>query len=228
MVNIDQKGLAAAIDHTLLTPTATRQDIERHCDQAVEYGFHAVCINSRWVDLAADRLQGTGVKVATVVDFPLGAASTDVKVAHVRQAIFDGADEVDMVADLAALVEGDSKYILAQLRSVVKVCRAMRPSVILKVIIETAALTVEQKRFACRVVQMAGADFIKTSTGLHPAGGATVEDVALLKAEAPNCKIKASGGISTLEQAVAMLDAGADRIGTSSAITIIQQLADRR
>ncbi|MDH7598693.1 MAG: deoxyribose-phosphate aldolase [Sedimentisphaerales bacterium] len=227
MLRIDQKTLAAAIEHTLLLPTATGDQIERHCEQAIEYGFHGVCINSRWIDLAADKLQGTGVKAVTVVDFPLGASSTEVKVANVRQAIFEGADEVDMVADLAAIVEGDSKYILAQLRSVMRVCRAMRPSVILKVIIETAALTNEQKRFACRVAQMAGVDFIKTSTGLHPAGGATVEDVALLKSEAPNCKIKASGGISTLEKALAMLEAGADRIGTSSAVQIMQELAGR-
>lgn len=223
MDGIDQRTLAAVMDHTLLVPTATKKDIENHCDQAVEYGFYAVCINSRWVDLAADRLKGTGVKVTAVIDFPFGASSTDVKVAHARQAVFDGADEIDMVADLAALVEGDSRYILAQLRSVLKVCRAIRPAVVLKVIIETAALTVEQKRFACRVAQMAEVDFLKTSTGLHPSGGATVEDITLLKTEAPRCKIKASGGIDNLQKAIAMLQAGADRIGTSHAIDIIEQ-----
>ena len=159
--------------------------------------------------------------------FPLGAESTQIKVAQAKDAIFEGADEIDMVADLAALVEGDSKYLLGQLRSVVKVCKAMRPPVVLKVIIESAALTTDQKLFACRVAEMAGLDFIKTSTGFHPAGGATADDVKLLKAEAPLCKVKASGGIKTASQAIEMLDAGADRIGTSSGVEIIRQCRTR-
>jgi deoxyribose-phosphate aldolase len=183
-----------------------------------------VCLNSRWVNRAVDRLHGSGVKVACVVGFPLGAESTQVKVSQAKDAIFEGADEIDMVADLAALVEGDSRYLLGQLRSVVKVCRAMRPPVLLKVIIESAALTQDQKRFACRVAQMADVDFLKTSTGFHPAGGATVEDVQLLKIEAPRCKIKASGGIKTSQQALSMIQAGADRIGTSSGVQIIEQI----
>ena len=223
MTPTDERQLAATIDHTLLVPTATREDIERLCDEAIEYAFQAVCINSRWVSIAADRLHTSGIKVATVVGFPLGAESTQTKVAHAKDAIFEGADEIDMVADLAALVQGDSKYLLGQLRSAVKVCRAMRPPVLLKVIIETAALTVDQKQFACRVAQMADVDFLKTSTGFHPAGGATVEDVTLLKAEAPRCKVKASGGIKTAQQVLDMLAAGADRIGTSNAVEIIRQ-----
>lgn len=223
MTTIDEKTLAGTIDDTLLIPTATRDQIERHCDEAIEFSFHAVCVNSRWVSTAADRLHSAGVKVVTVIGFPLGADTTQIKLAQAKDAIFEGADEVDMVADLAAIVEGDSKYLLAQLRSVVKICRAMRPPVLLKVIIESAALNTDQKLFACRVAQMADVDFIKTSTGFHPAGGATVEDVKLLKAEAPRCKIKASGGIKTAQQAMAMLQAGADRIGTSSATEIIRQ-----
>ena len=153
----------------------------------------------------------------------MGAESTAIKVAQAKDAIFEGADEIDMVADLAALVEGDSKYLLGQLRSVLKACRAMRPPVVLKVIVESAALTADQKRFACRVAQMAGVDFIKTSTGFHPAGGATVEDVAFLKAEAPQCRIKAAGGIQTARQVLDMLGAGAERIGTSHSVEIIRQ-----
>lgn len=223
MIPTDARQLAAAIDHTLLLPTATREDIERLCDEAIEYGFHAVCVNSRWVSTAADRLHGAGIKVAAVVGFPLGAESTQTKAAHAKDAIFEGADEIDMVADLAALVESDSKYLLGQLQAVLKICRAMRPPVVLKVILETAALTTDQKRFACRVAQMADVDFLKTSTGTHPAGGATVEDVALLRAEAPRCRIKASGGIKTAQQALDMLAAGAERIGTSHAVEIIRQ-----
>jgi deoxyribose-phosphate aldolase len=170
-----------------------------------------------------DRLHQSGIKVVTVVGFPLGAESTSIKVAQAKEAIFEGADEIDVVADLAALVEGDSKYLLGQLRSIIKVCKAMRPPVLLKAIVESAALTVDQKRFACRVAQMAGVDFIKTSTGFHPAGGATVEDVTLLKAEAPQCRIKASGGIRTVKQAIEMLQAGADRIGTSHSVEILRQ-----
>ncbi len=224
MMSIDDRQMASVIDHTLLVPTATSEQIEALCDEAAEYSFHAVCLNSRWVSLAADRLHSSGVKVACVVGFPLGAESTQAKVSQTKDAIFEGADEIDMVADLAALVEGDSKYLLGQLRSVVKVCKAMRPPVLLKLIIESAALTADQKRFACRVAQMADVDFLKTSTGFHPAGGATVEDVQLLKAEAPRCRIKASGGIKTAQQAIEMLQAGADRIGTSSGVAILQEL----
>ncbi len=224
MITLDDKQMAATIDHTLLVPTATTDQIERLCDEAAEFSFHAVCLNSRWVNRAADRLHGSAVKVACVVGFPLGAESTQVKISQAKDAIFEGADEIDMVADLAALVEGDSKYLLGQLRSVVKVCRAMRPPVLLKVIIESAALTPDQKRFACRVAQMADVDFLKTSTGFHTAGGATVEDVQLLKTEAPRCKIKASGGIKTSQQALSMIQAGADRIGTSSGVRIIEQM----
>ncbi|GAG48892.1 unnamed protein product, partial [marine sediment metagenome] len=132
--------------------------------------------------------------------------------------------EIDMVADLAAIIEGDSKYLFGQLKAVLKVCRSMRPKVVLKVIIESAALSREQKIFACRIAQEAGVDFIKTSTGLHPAGGASIEDIKLIKQTAPNCKIKAAGGIKTCKQAIEMLDAGADRLGTSSGVQIINEL----
>jgi deoxyribose-phosphate aldolase len=173
--------------------------------------------------LAAELLAGSKVAVGGVVSLPLGANSTKVKVAQTREAIFAGADEIDMVADLAAIIEGDSRYLLGQLQAVLKVCRSMRPAVVLKVIIESPALSDDQKIFACRIAQQARADFVKTSTGLHPAGGATLEDIKLMRETAPKCKIKAAGGIRTAEQAIEMLAAGAHRIGTSSSVQIIEE-----
>ncbi|GAH54092.1 unnamed protein product, partial [marine sediment metagenome] len=187
------------------------------------YGFYAVSVNPRWVALAAEELHGSKVKVGGVVSLPVGADSTKIKAAAAKDAILAGADEIDMVADLAAIIEGDSRYLLGQLRTVLGVCRSMRPAVVLKVIIESAALSREQKIFACRIAQEAGVDFIKTSTGFHPAGGASIEDIKLIKETAQNCKIKAAGGIKTAKQALEMLNAGADRIGTSSGVQIINE-----
>lgn len=220
--------LAGCIEHTLLSPTATREQIEQLCREAKSCGFHSVCVNPRWVGLAADLLVGSNVAVAGVVSLPLGADSTKVKVAQARDAIFAGAGEIDMVADLASIIEADSKYLFNQLRAVLKVCRSMRPAAVLKVIIESAALTVEQKTFACRVVQDAGADFIETSTGLHPAGGAAADDIALIREAAPRCRIKAAGGITTAQQALEILQAGAHRIGTSSGVQIINEFRAER
>jgi len=221
---MEEKQLAGCIDHTLLDATATKEQIKQLCQEATTYGFHTVCVNGRWVALAAELLAGSKVSVGGVVSLPLGADSTKIKVLQAKEAVFAGADEIDMVADLAAIIEGDSKYLSSQLQSVLKVCRSMRPPVVLKVIIESAALSNEQKIFACRIADEAGVDFIKTSTGLHPAGGATVEDIKLMKETAPNCKIKAAGGIRNLEQALEMLDAGALRIGTSSSVQIMKEL----
>jgi len=220
---MEEKQLAGCIDHTLVDATATKEQIKQLCQEATTYGFHTVCVNGRWVALAAELLAGSKVSVGGVVSLPLGADSTKIKVAQAKEAVFAGADEIDMVADLAAIIEGDSKYLSSQLQSVLKVCRSMRPHVVLKVIIESAALSNEQKIFACRIADEAGVDFIKTSTGLHPAGGATVEDIKLMKETAPNCKIKAAGGIRTLEQALEMLAAGAQRIGTSSGVQIMKE-----
>jgi len=224
VIEVDEKQLAGFIDHTLLEATATEERIKQLCQEAIEYGFHTVCINPRWIPLAAELLHNTKVKVAGVVSLPLGADSTKIKVAQAKDAIFAGADEIDMVADLAAIIEGDWRYLSNQLQAVLKVCRSMRPAVLLKVIIESAALTREQKIFACQIANSCKVDFIKTSTGLHPAGGATVEDVTLIKEAAANCKVKAAGGIKTARQAVEMLQAGAERIGTSSGAQIINEL----
>lgn len=223
-VNISAAEMARHIDHTLLKPEATRQQVLRLCDEAQEHGFWAVCVNGRWVSLAADRLHGSAVKVAAVVSFPLGAETTKIKVAQAKEAIHAGADEIDMVADLAAIIEDDGRYLLRQFQAVLNVCRSMRPPVILKVIIESAALTTEQKIFACRAAERVGVDFVKTSTGLHPAGGATIEDIRLMRETAPCCKVKAAGGIRTAAQALAMLGARAERIGTSYGVQIMREL----
>jgi deoxyribose-phosphate aldolase len=223
---LDEKQLAECIDHTLLSATATSEQIKQLCEEAKTYGFHAVSVNPRWVALAADQLHGSQVAVGGVVSLPLGADSTKIKVAQAREAIFAGADEIDMVADLAAIIEGDSPYLSRQLQAVLKVCRSMRPPVLLKVIIESAALRREQKIFICEIADKCGVDFVKTSTGMNPAGGATVEDIKLMKENAPNCKIKAAGGIRTAKQALEMLEAGADRIGTSSSVEIINEFKE--
>jgi len=216
--------MAGCIDHTLLLPTTTTVHVEQLCEEAKQWGFYAVCVNPRWVPLAADRLSRTNIKVASAISLPLGADATKIKVAQARDAIFAGADEIDMVADLAAIIEEDSRFLLEQFQAVLKVCRQVRPRVLLKVIIESAALTGGQKIFACRIAQQAHVDFVKTSTGMHPAGGATVEDIKLMKEAAPDCMIKAAGGIRTAKQALEMLEAGAVRIGTSSGVRIVNEI----
>lgn len=221
---ISDKELADCIDHTLLSATATSEQIRQLCEEAKSYGFCAVSVNPRWLALAEEQLHGCKVKVGGVVSLPLGADSTKIKVAQAKEAIFAGADEIDMVADLASIIEGDSSYLFKQLYAVLKVCRSMRPAVVLKVIIESAALSQEQKIFACEIAEKIGVDFIKTSTGFHPAGGATVEDIKLMKETAPSCKIKAAGGIRTAKQALEMIEAGAERIGTSYGVQIINEL----
>lgn len=222
MTIADGKQLAACIDHTLLSATATSEQIRQLCEEAKNYGFCAVSVNPRWVAFAAEYLHGSKVKVDGVVSLPSGADTTKIKVAQTKENIFAGADEIDMVADLASIIEGDAGYLSNQLKEVLKVCHSMRPAVTLKVIIESAALTREQIIFACRIAQDVGVDFVKTSTGMHPAGGAKAEDVKLMKETAPNCKIKVAGGIRTAKQAIEMLDAGADRLGTSSGVQIMQ------
>jgi deoxyribose-phosphate aldolase len=223
MTEITKEILASSIDHTLLNPKADQTQIDHLCREAVEHQFCSVCVNPRWVVFAADKLHGSNVKVATVVSFPLGADSTKTKIAQTKEVIFAGADEIDVVADISAIITGDLKYLITQFQGILRVCKAMKPAVITKVIIESAALEWEHKLFACKVAEQAGFDFIKTSTGMHTCGGATVEDVKLIKDTSPACKVKASGGIKTACQAMAMLNTGADRIGTSSSVEIMNQ-----
>ena len=217
----NRKELAGLIDHTLLSATAVRADIERHCVEAIEYGFHSVCILPRWTSAAAEILRGSGVLVDGVAGFPFGTDSARIKAADAEDVIMAGADEVDMVADLASIIEGDRRGLVDDIGAVLKVCRSMRPVVTLKVIIESAALSDEQKILACKVCEELGVDFIKTSTALHPAGGAKVEDVRLMAESAPGCKIKAAGGIKTTQQALEMIAAGASRIGASASVAIV-------
>jgi deoxyribose-phosphate aldolase len=168
-------------------------------------------------------LHGTQVAVGGVVSFPFGNDFTKVKVIQARELILAGADEIDMVADIGVIIEGEEKYLARQFESVLKVCRSMKPKVLLKVIIEAQALTREQKIRICQIADRVGVDFVKTSTGTHHTGGATIDDIKLIKEYAPHCKVKASGGIRTAKQALEMLAAGADRIGTSSSVQIIEQ-----
>lgn len=225
---ISDKEVAGYIDHTLISSDTTSEQIRQLCREADSYGFYAVTVNPRWVDLAADILHRSPVKVDSLVGFPLGADTTRIKVEQARQLVLAGTDEIDMVADLAAIIEADHNYLAGELTAVLKVCRSMKPGVVLKVIIESAALSREQKIFACRICQQAGADFIKTSTSMHPAGGASIEDVQLIRQTAPKCRVKASGGIHTVQDTLDMLRAGADRIGTSRGVDIIEQFKERR
>ncbi len=222
MTAITKEQLASSIDYTLLQPQAGADDIAALCDEAVRYRFYSVCVHTRWIPLAADRLNNSRVNVCSVVSFPHGADSTRIKVSQAHQAIMDGADEIDMVADLAAIEAGDSKYLTTQIQALARVCHSMSPKVTLKVIIESAAFDVDKKMFACAACRQGKADFIKTSTGLHTSGGARIEDVKLMKDAAGDCRVKAAGGIRTAEQALAMIQAGADRIGTSCGVAIME------
>ena len=200
------------IDHTLLKPDATRQQIEELCREAAEWKFATVCINPTWVALAAKQLRGTPVGVCTVVGFPLGATTPDVKQFETRRAIFDGASEIDMVINVGALKSGDVQLVT---------CHASGAGS--KVIIETALLTDEEKITACTLSKAAGADFVKTSTGFGP-GGATAADVALMRrVVGEEMGVKASGGVRDLEQMKAMVAAGATRIGASAGVRIVKE-----
>ncbi len=219
-----RRELTATIDHTLLKPEATAADVDRLCDEAMRYDFAAVCVNPVWVVRCAKRLAGTPVRVASVAGFPLGASLTDVKAEEARRAIGEGAVEVDMVIRVGDLIDGDLAAVRDDIAAVAKIVHAASPQHVLKVILETAALGEEQVIAGCGCAAEGGADFVKTSTGFHPAGGATVEAVHLLRAHAGSMKVKAAGGIRTLETARAMLRAGADRLGCSASVQIVEQL----
>jgi len=204
-------------DHTILKPDATKAQVEKLCDEAVEHDFASVCVNEYRTKLVAERLKGTEVKVCTVVGFPLGAVSTAVKVFETKSAIEKGAEEIDMVINVGALKDGNYDYVYEDIRRVKEACG----DITLKVIIETCLLTDGEKRKACELSVKAEADFVKTSTGFST-GGATTEDVALMKAVVDGkAKVKASGGIRDYETAKRMMEAGADRLGTSSTLGII-------
>ncbi|MEP0773742.1 MAG: deoxyribose-phosphate aldolase [Acidobacteriota bacterium] len=218
--------LARLIDHTLLRPEATSADIARLCAEARQHAFFAVCVNPAWVPLAAAELAGTPVMVCTVVGFPLGAQASEVKAFETEHALGAGAREIDMVLPIGPLKGGDEEWVLGDIGRVVQACRAHGAAC--KVILETALLTEEEKVRACRLAAQAGADFVKTSTGFA-AGGATPEDVTLMyRTVAPaGVKVKASGGIRTLDDLLRMVAAGASRIGTSSGVAILGQARQR-
>lgn len=218
-------SVAGLIDHTLLKPDATRKDIEQLCREAAENRFATVCVNPTWVSLCAKLLAGTPVGVCTVVGFPLGATTPDVKHYETRRAIFDGAREVDMVINVGALKSGDLRAVERDIEAVTLPCRDC--GVISKVIIEAALLTDDEKITACTLSKAAGADFVKTSTGFGP-GGATAADVALMRrVVGEEMGVKAAGGVRDLDGLKAMVEAGASRVGASAGVKIVQQSAGK-
>ena len=203
-------------DHTILKADATKEAVKKVCREAAEYGFMSVCVNGFYTSFVREQLKGSGVKVCTVVGFPLGQMSTRAKAAEARIAVEDGADEIDMVINVGALKDGDYETVREDIRQVKEACK----DALLKVIIETCLLTQDEKRTACELAKEAGADFVKTSTGFS-AGGATQEDVSLMRSiVGDSMGVKASGGIRDRQTAEKMLKAGASRLGTSATTAI--------
>lgn len=221
-MNPNTKRIAALIDHTILRADATDQQVKRVCAEALQYDFASVCVNGYWTPLVAQLLAGSTVKVCTVAGFPLGASSTEAKLAETELAIRQGANEVDMVMNIGALKSGIRDVVERDIAALAAACHA--GGAILKVILETCLLTDDEKRIACELSKKAGADFVKTSTGFGSAG-ATEEDVALMRAAVgPEMGVKASGGVRTLEDLYRMVSAGASRIGASASVSIVQSI----
>lgn len=221
MLQLTRQEFALMIDHTLLRPDAVAGDVIQLCREAVEHGFGTVCVNSAYVPLAVEELRGSNVRVCTVVGFPLGTTSTTAKVAEASRAVCDGAAEFDLVINIGALKDRKTEYLERELREVIGTVRDTRRDAVVKVILETALLTDEEKVLGCRVAVGQGADMVKTSTGFGP-GGATEADVRLLrKAVGERLGVKAAGGIRDLDAALRMIAAGASRIGTSSGVKIM-------
>jgi len=218
-MGIRRKELAKMIDYTLLNPSATRDQVERLCDEARSYEVYAVCVNSTWVPLAVNALRGTDVKVCSTVGFPLGTSLPAVKAFEAQTVLSLGAAEVDMVMNIGALKSRDLAAVREDIERVVKACKQAP----VKVIIETGYLSDEEKVQACKLAQEAGAAFVKTSTGFG-SGGATVTDVMLMRRTVgEGFGVKAAGGIRTYKDCVAMIEAGANRIGTSNAVQILKE-----
>ncbi|MEF2965869.1 deoxyribose-phosphate aldolase [Paenibacillus sp. M1] len=212
-------NLAGMIDHTLLRADATKAEITKLTLEAKTYQFASVCVNPTWVSYAAEQLKGTEVKVCTVIGFPLGASTSAVKAFETKDAIVSGATEIDMVINIAALKDGNNELVESDIRAVVQ---AAANQALVKVIIETCLLTDEEKVKACELAVKAGADFVKTSTGFST-GGATAEDVALMRKTVGNrAGVKASGGVRSLDDMKKMIEAGANRIGASSGVKIME------
>jgi deoxyribose-phosphate aldolase len=216
--------VAKLIDHTVLKPEATAEDIDKLCAEAAKYGFYSVCVNPVWVAKAKQLLRGTPVKVCAVVGFPLGAQAPEIKLLEARRALREGAQEIDMVINIGALKSKDDRLVARDIRGVVEICDEARA--LSKVILETALLTDEEKVRACQLSMKAGADFVKTSTGFSK-GGATVEDIALMaRTVAPRkLGVKASGGVRTYDDLMKMVNAGATRVGSSNSVKIMEEAA---
>lgn len=220
-LSAEVRGLASLIDHTLLRPEARRADIEKICEEALRFGFAAVCVHPAWAAVVAARLRGSTVRTATVAGFPYGATAPAIKQKEAELGLRCGAAEIDMVLNIGALRSGESERVTGDILGVVEVCHA--GGAILKVILETCYLSEQEKILACRLAQQAGADFVKTSTGLGPSG-ASVADVRLMRRTVgPEMGVKAAGGIRTLADALAMLGAGATRLGTSAGVKIMEE-----
>ena len=212
------RELVKLIDHTLLKPDATAAEIDKLCDEARQYGFCSVCVNTTWVKRCQARLKGSGVKVCTVVGFPLGAMDVLTKAFETRQAVLNGADEIDMVLNIGALKSKDLALVEEDIRGVVEAAAGR----ITKVILETGLLTDAEKVLACQLCKKAGASFVKTSTGFAKGSAATAEDIALMrKTVGPDMGVKASGGVRTLADARIMIANGATRLGTSGGVAIV-------
>lgn len=223
MVSIEQ--LTRMIDHSLLNPSMTAEDIRKGCAEGLRKGFVAVVVNPAHIPIAAKVLQGSPVKVCSVLSFPFGLSPSEVKAHEARAVLAEGAQEIDMVMNFSALRSGHADIVQNDIRAVVSEAKRFSNSVIVKVILENCYLTDEQKRQACRLAAEAGADYVKTSTGFGT-GGATVEDVRLMrKTVGEKLGVKAAGGIRTLDQALAMIEAGANRIGTSASVSIVEALS---
>jgi len=215
------KELAAYFDHTLLRPNVLGTEIDTLCSEAAEFGFRTVCVNPIWVSRAVSHLEKSGVDVCSVIGFPLGQHTKDIKAREAAAAVAEGAREIDMVIRLDALLSGDDQTVRDDITAVVE---ASYPALV-KVILETCYLTDELKRHACRLSVEAGAAFVKTSTGFG-SGGASVDDIRLMRAEVgPHLGVKASGGIRTCTDALALIEAGATRLGASASVSILQEMA---
>jgi deoxyribose-phosphate aldolase len=217
-IGITATELAGYIDHTLLKPEAVASQFDKLCEEAIKYRFMSVCVNSSWVSYVAKKLRGSGIKVCSVIGFPLGAMDSKSKAIEARGAIDNGAQELDMVINVGALKSRNLKLVEEDIRAVKRACRS---NTILKVIIETSLLTEEEKILACEISKKADANFVKTSTGFSTAG-ATVEDITLMRRiVGPNIGVKASGGISDFNKAIAMLKAGANRLGCGASVAVV-------
>ncbi len=223
-MKISRTQLAKMIDHTLIKPTATRGNVIELCEEAKKYNFGCVCVNPVYVSLAVQLLRGTDVKVSSTIGFPYGSTLPEVKAFEAKISLENGAQEIDMVMNIGALKSKEYEIVKKDIEAVVSLKHSFS-DVVVKVIIETGYLTDEEKVMACKLTKESGADFVKTSTGI--VGGATVEDVRLMrKTVGKNIGVKAAGGIRTLKQVLAMIEAGANRIGTSTAVTIMEEATE--